>query len=396
MMPAMDKFGRPASLLLIIAMLANGLDVGVARITYGVALPAITRDLHLSLTVAGLLGTLHLVGYLAGTLLSPAINAKIGALTLVRASHAVFAGAMLIGGLATGATTMAISRFVAGLGAGFGVFAILLIVFNATAPARRSTIGSLVWAGTGIAIVASGLAAAPLLEGAGTWRLSFFVPAGLALVVALFMPRSKAAVASPPPRDKAATSLWPTLVSSRWLPLLAAYFLFAAAYISYSTFAGVRLRELHVSSAGVTWFWVTFGVASIAGSVIGAVLLAWPRTRRLAVSAALASGMCGSLLAVQGGGTSVFAASALVGLGLIAMPAIATVLIRQRSADATYPFFFTVGTSALGIGQLLGPVAAGYVADTFGAAAVALFSASLYGLGALAGLADGLFSPRER
>jgi predicted MFS family arabinose efflux permease len=348
------------------------------------------------LTAAGLLGTLHLVGYLAGTLLSPAVNAKIGALMLVRSSHAVFAGAMLIGGLATDATTMAISRFVAGLGAGFGVFAVLLIVFNATAPSRRSTVVSLVWAGTGIAIVASGLVAAPLLEGAGTWRLSFFVPAGLALVVALLMPRGNAAIAVSPQQDKAVTSLWPALVSSRWLLLLIAYFLFAAAYISYSTFAGVRLRELHVSSAGVTWFWVTFGAASIAGSTLGAVLLAWPRTRRFAVSAALLSGMCGSLLAAQGGSWSVFAASALVGLGLIAMPAVATVLIRQRSADATYPFFFTVGTSALGVGQLLGPVAAGYVADAFGAGAVALFSASLYGLGAIAGMTDGLVSPRER
>src|SRR6266446_5770142 len=49
--------------LLAVAMLAFGLDVGVARITYGVALPAFARNLQLSLTAAGLLGTLHLIGY---------------------------------------------------------------------------------------------------------------------------------------------------------------------------------------------------------------------------------------------------------------------------------------------------------------------------------------------
>jgi cyanate permease len=53
--------------LLAIAMLAIGLDVGVARISYGVVLPAFARDLQLSLTAAGLLGTLHLVGYLSGS-----------------------------------------------------------------------------------------------------------------------------------------------------------------------------------------------------------------------------------------------------------------------------------------------------------------------------------------
>ena len=52
-----------SSVLLAVAMLAIGLDVGVARVTYGVALPAFARDLQLSLTAAGLLGTLHLIGY---------------------------------------------------------------------------------------------------------------------------------------------------------------------------------------------------------------------------------------------------------------------------------------------------------------------------------------------
>jgi len=35
--------------LLAVAMLAIGLDVGVARFTYGVVLPAFARDLQLSL-----------------------------------------------------------------------------------------------------------------------------------------------------------------------------------------------------------------------------------------------------------------------------------------------------------------------------------------------------------
>jgi cyanate permease len=66
---------------------------------YGVVLPAFARDLQLSLTAAGLLRTLHLIGYLLGTLASPSLNAKVGALALCRASHFVFACAMLGCGL---------------------------------------------------------------------------------------------------------------------------------------------------------------------------------------------------------------------------------------------------------------------------------------------------------
>ena len=91
--------GGSSFVLLAVAMLAIGLDVGVARITYGVVLPAFARELQLSLTAAGPLGTLHLIGYLLGTLPSPSLNTKVGALALCRASHFVFACAMLVCGL---------------------------------------------------------------------------------------------------------------------------------------------------------------------------------------------------------------------------------------------------------------------------------------------------------
>jgi len=66
---------------------------------------------------------------------------------------------------------------------------------------------------------------------------------------------------------------------------------------------------------GVTWFWVMYGASSIDN---------W----------------------------SVFAASVLVGLGSVATPAIVTFLVRNRARDSTYPFFFTVCTASLGLGQL--------------------------------------------
>jgi len=341
--------------LLAVAMLAIGLDVGVARITYGVVLPAFARDLQLSLTAAGLLVTLHLIGYLLGTLASPTLNAKVSALALCRASHFVFACAMLVCGLASDVTTMAAGRFVAGLAAGFGVFSIFLIVFDATEPEKRSAAGSLVWSGIGVAIVASGLACGPILDG-GAWRLSFIVPAILALAVAVLIPRTASAARAQPKAADASPSRLAELTSGRWIFLIAAYFLFAAGYISYSTFAGVMLKGIGLSSGGVTWFWVMYGASSIAGAALGAALLSGGFARRIALSAALGSGAIGSLLVVHGENGSVFAASSvLVGLGSVATPAIVTFLIRNRTNDAAYPFFFTVGTASLGLGQLSGP-----------------------------------------
>jgi predicted MFS family arabinose efflux permease len=381
--------------LLAVAMLAIGLDVGVARITYGVVLPAFARDLQLSLTAAGLLGTLHLIGYLLGTLASPTLNAKVGALALCHASHFVFACAMLVCGLASDVTTMAAGRFVAGLAAGFGVFSIFLIVFDATEPEKRSAAGSLVWSGIGVAIVASGLACGPILDG-GAWRLSFIVPAILALAVAVLIPRTASAARAQPKAADASPSRLAELTSARWIFLIAAYFLFAAGYISYSTFAGVMLKGIGLSSGGVTWFWVMYGASSIAGAALGAALLSGGFARRIALSAALGSGAIGSLLVVHGENGSVFAASSvLVGLGSVATPAIVTFLIRNRTNDAAYPFFFTVGTASLGLGQLSGPAVGGLLADWFGLSAIGWFAAASYGAGMLAAAADGFFSQRQ-
>src|SRR4051794_25159685 len=114
------------------AVLGTALNVGVARITYGVALPAFTRDLGLNFTIAGALGTLHLMGYLAGTLLSPWANNRIGAARLCRISHVAFAAGMLISGLADGVAWLTLGRIITGLAAGFGIFSLFVIVFAAT------------------------------------------------------------------------------------------------------------------------------------------------------------------------------------------------------------------------------------------------------------------------
>ena len=393
--PATEKPAQHSSfVLLAVAALAIGLDVGVARITYGVALPALARDLQLSLTAAGLLGTLHLIGYLLGTLASPSLSAKVGALALCRASHFVFACAMLVCGLTSDITMMAAGRFVAGIAAGFGVFSIFLIVFDATEPEKRSAAGSLVWSGIGVAIVASGLASGLILDGGG-WRLSFVVPAALAFAVAVFIPRTVSVARVQPKAADATSSRLAELTSVRWIFLIAAYFLFAAGYISYTTFAGIMLKGIGLSSAGVTWFWVMYGASSIAGAALGAVLLSGEFARRIALSAALGSGAIGSLLVVHGGNWSVFAASIMVGLGSVTTPAIVTFLIRSRTSDATYPFFFTVGTASLGLGQLSGPAIGGLVADWFGLSAIGWLAAAIYSGGMLAAAADGFFGLRQ-
>jgi predicted MFS family arabinose efflux permease len=156
------------------------------------------------------------------------------------------------------------------------------------------------------------------------------------------------------------------------------------------------LKGIGLSSVGVTWFWVMYGASSIAGAALGAALLSGGFARRMALSAALGSGAIGWLLVVHGENWRVFAASVLVGLGSVAAPAIVTFLIRNRTSDAAYPFFFAVGTASLGLGQLSGPAVGGLLADWFVPSAIGWFAAAVYGAGTFAAAADGFVPSRSR
>jgi MFS family permease len=93
------------------------------------------------------------------------------------------------------------------------VFSIFLILFDSTEPEKRAAAASLVWSGIGVAIVASGLASRPILDG-GAWRLSFIVPAALALAVVAFIPRAPSAARAQPQAAAASQSRLAELTSA--------------------------------------------------------------------------------------------------------------------------------------------------------------------------------------
>ena len=154
---------RPLPFELIVwGAIGIALNVGLARFTYGVMLPSIRRDLSLEYLGSGNLNAIHLAGYLIGTLVAPAINARSGPAVLAKWAHVVVAVAALVCAAApaapvAGPLVLGLGRFTTGLGAGAGIVAILVIVFGAVAPERRLQASAAVWAGMGVAIIASGL-----------------------------------------------------------------------------------------------------------------------------------------------------------------------------------------------------------------------------------------------
>lgn len=393
----------PPQVIALVAWAALGiaLNVGIARFTYGVMLPALQRDLALDYFGGGALNAAHLLGYLAGTLAAPMLARRVGMPRLARYAHALVALAALLcamapGGTSAGPALLALGRLGTGLGAGAGIVAILVIVFAAVPAASRSLASALVWSGMGFAVVLSGLAAGPLVEGAYGWRAAFAVSAAIAALLALVFPPRGMGAAVDEPATAAASHGLRQFLRARWLFLVGAYFMFGAGYIAWSTFAGARLAAVGAPLAEVSAMWIAFGLAMIAGSAVTFALLRIDRRRTFALVAALLAGALGALASWSDAAGAALAGALLVGLGTAATPTIVTTYARERCSAEDYALAFSVATAALGIGQLLGPLAAGALADRFGVAAVALFAVAVYALGAVLSLLDGFASQAAR
>lgn len=383
--------------LIVWGAIGIALNVGLARFTYGVMLPSIRRDLALDYLGSGTLNAVHLAGYLIGALAAPSIIARTGAAKLSKWAHLLVAAAALVCAAAPESTVlgtgvMGLGRFATGLGAGAGIVAILVIVFGAVSAGRRPLASAVVWSGMGVAIIISGLAASFLLGSAIGWRSAFAFSALLALAVAFGFPPNARRTDAPTTVANADDVQFTSrrMLSMNWLFLLGTYLVFGMAYIAYSTFTGAQLASMNAPPLLVGATWIVLGVMTIMGAALTVPIIGSVRTRQFALVGALATGAIGALIAGLDTAMAAMSGALLVGLGLAATPTLMTAYARERCSALEYPKAFSYATAALGIGQLIGPVAGGALADQFGTIAIPMFAASAYGLGAVLAMADAL------
>jgi MFS family permease len=388
--------------LIVWAALGIALNIGIARFTYGVMLPSLRRDLSLDYLTGGALNAVHLLGYLIGTLVAPRIARPMGMVKFSVASHLVVVAGAAMCALApqtplAGPLVLGLGRLITGLGAGGGIMAVIVLSFAAVSAERRPMVGAVVWGGMGIATIVSGLAAPFLLADATGWRTAFAISAALALMIAFFFPPrgSVTDVAQPDPVAGPAFGLG-QLVTARWLFLLASYFMFAFAYIAWSTFAGARLAATHAPVIVVQLTWIVFGVATMIGAAWTVPALHSATLRHKALSLSFILAAPGALLSAFDSGAAALTAALLVGLGAGATPTIVSSYARDRCSAEDYARAFSFAAAALGVGQLIGPVVAGQFADLFGTVAVPVLAAVAYGAGALLAICDGRVAGRAR
>lgn len=346
------------------------LTVGLARFAYTPLLPVMLAETGLDAAGGGWLATLNYAGYMLGTAAAVALHDPVWRyrsyrLCLVLAL--VGTGGM---GLAENFTLWAVLRFFAGIGSVGGLLLGSGLVLGwLLARGRRPELG-VHFVGMGMGITVSGLAAvlmAGRLDWAMQWWVFGLVGALLLLPSWFWMPRPVAAAQA----AHAAKAGGPR--GRSWL-LPAAYFCASVGYVIGATFLVAIVAAQPGLSGGGNLAWLLVGVASTPAVVL------WDRLARRvgdvgALQLAYAIQIVSFLLLFGGGLGSALAAALLYGFTSIGIVGLTLAYAGRQAPDNPGRAMARL-TLSYGVGQTVAPAIAGYIAQSTGGYAGALWLAA--------------------
>lgn len=338
-------------------LLAMAAGIGIGRFVYTPILPPMVEALSLSKAEAGLIASANFVGYLAGALLA-AVRLPGSRRNWLLAGLVLNVVCLAAMGVATSLVLFLLLRLAAGIASAFCLIFSSALVLERLAATGRSGLSALHFSGVGIGIALSAAVVALL----GDWRNMWLASAGLAALAAI-------AVALTVPAEAAtatATARAPrTRLSSAFILLAVAYFLFGIGYIITATFLIDIVRGSPAIRHLEPYAWVLVGIGAAPSVVLWGALGRRIGTLPAFAVASLveAAGVVASVLWVQTLGV-VIAALFLGGtfMGLTALG-----LIGAREAGVGDPRGrIALMTASFSLGQIIGPVFAGIVYDSTG------------------------------
>ena len=376
------SYPHPARLILILS-LAPTVGLGIGRFAYALVLPDMRDSLAWSYSAAGFMNTINAAGYLVGALLASRMIRRFGLAASVRWGTLACVLSLAMCALSGNFVVLSFARLLAGVGAaaGFVGGGALAATIAQSRPGRANFLLSLFYAGPGIGILASGLAAPFVLQafGPGSWWIVWWAMTLLAIVMTvplLIAPLHADAAGSAAVSTKFAIA--PVVI------YLAGYFLFGAGYIAYMTFMIAYVRDAGGGAVAQSAFWSLIGLSAFVTPWVWRRVLALDRGG-LTTTIILGVNAIGAALPIFGHSVWLLALSALVfGVAFFAVVGSTTAFVRLNYPVPAWPTAIAAMTISFGIGQTLGPIVVGTITGAMGSLSFALnVSAAMLALGAV-------------
>jgi len=344
-------------------------------------LPALARDLSITVATAGQLVTLFAVVVMVCGPFLTAWLANVDRKKLFVAVLVLFAATNALAAVAQNIWVLALARLLP---------ALALPVFWGTASDTAAQIAGPEKAGRAVSTVYLGISAAMLFgiplgtlaADAIGWRGAFALLAALSLLVAVLMFFSMPTVRASQPvamREQAKILKSPFFMANVALSIL----VFTAMFTSYTYLAEMLEKSAGVAPAQVGWWLMGFGAVGLIGNWLGGL---WVDQKPLATTAifslVLAAGMAASMLFA---GLSIGFAIALGVWGIANTALYPICQIRvMKAATGAQALAGTINVSAANGGIALGAVIGGLAVANWGAGNVGYVAAGIAVLAALA------------
>ena len=356
-------------------------------------LPALARDMNISVATAGQLVTLFAVVVMV---CGPFLTASLAHLDRKRLFIAIlvlFAASNGLAAIAPNIWVLAIARLVP---------ALALPVFWGTASETAGEIAGPEKSGRAVSTVYLGISAAMLFgipigtlaSDAIGWRGAFALLAVLSLVIAVLIAMSMPTVRSPAPASMSAQARIlksPYFVANVALSIL----VFTAMFTGYTYLAEMLEKSVGIAPSQVGWWLMGFGAVGLFGNWLGGL---WVDSKPLATTAAfslvLALGMAATM-ALTSSNIGFAIALGVWGIANTALYPICQIRV-MKAASGAQALAGTINVSAANGGIALGALIGGVSISTWGPANIGYVSAAIALLAVLAVPLVGKLSPAAR
>ena len=350
--------------------LAAAIALGLTRFSYGLMIPPMRDDLGWSYLLAGAMNTGNALGYFLGVLGTTFLMRRVGVWRLLIGSSILAGVFMLMSGMVTGDVPLFALRVSSGIVSSFifiagGVLSARLGSMNSD---RAGFLIGLYYGGTGLGIVLSALLVPAALtyaqefEAAHAWQWPWRILGigCLAAVVIMALPTRRIGEALPGQGTKQQFKVKDFIFS------LGGYFMFGVGYIGYMTFVISLLHEQGMSDGMITLFYSLLGLAVVVSSRIWAGML--DRFKGGESLAILNTVLCVAcvLPALTSAAIAVFVSGIVFGAVFLSVVASTTALVRHNVAQESWSAGISAFTGVFAFGQIVGPTAVGWIADTPG------------------------------
>jgi predicted MFS family arabinose efflux permease len=355
-------FSDPIMRASIGGALAMAAALGIGRFVYTPILPGMMQEIPLSASEAGIVASANFLGYLLGALAAAGTWAQGRELPILRFSlvgNIVLLAAM---GLTQSVVLFSLFRFLAGVVSAFVIIFVSSILFARIEESGRKELHGLQFLGVGLGIALSAVVTGALFTSGAPWQDGWYVSATVSLagffVSYAFIERGPAPSIPRAPE--------PRLPSSRPLQrVILSYGLFGFGYVVTATFLIAIVRDNEGGRVLETAVWLLAGLAAIPSvQMLNSIARRIGLARGYAVGFLIQATGVAASVAIPGAAGPLIGA-VLLGATMVSITAVGIQVGRFFAPQAPRRSFALM-TAAFGVGQIIGPVVAGYLAEWTG------------------------------